>query len=72
MEYAENENLLTPRELSTRLHMSLKWVEKHTQARRIPGQVKIGRLWRYDWMEVQKRILRGQLLLDAIEKKRSH
>jgi len=61
---------LTPRQLAGKLNMSLKWVEKHTQGHRIPGQVKIGRAWRYDWIEVQKKILSGQLLLDRGRSKR--
>lgn len=58
------DSLLTPRELAGRLNMSLKWVEKHTQDRRIPGQVKVGRVWRYAWVEVQKRIIAGKILLE--------
>jgi hypothetical protein len=63
-------HLLTPRELAFRLSMSLKWVEKQTQARRIPGQTKIGRVWRYDWIAIEKRLVSGTLLLDRISMKR--
>ena len=64
--------LISPKQLADRLHISLKWVEKHTQERRIPGQVKVGRVWRYDWMEVQKRMLSGQVLLEPARAKRHH
>lgn len=58
----ENE-FLSPSELATMLGMSLKWVEKHTQARNIPGQVKVGRLWRYSRKEIEKGLLSGGQLL---------
>ncbi len=64
--------LISPKQLADRLHISLKWVEKHTQGRRIPGQIKVGRVWRYDWMEVQKRMLSGQVLLEPARAKRHH
>jgi predicted DNA-binding transcriptional regulator AlpA len=66
------ESLLTPKELAQRLSMSLKWVEKHTQEHRIPGQLKVGRVWRYIWIEVQKRMISGQVLLDPIRRKEHH
>ena len=53
---------LTPGQLAAKLNMSLKWVVKHTQARRIPGQTKFGRLWRYRRVEVEKRLLSGTFL----------
>ena len=59
----EMTDFLTPKELSRKLNMSLKWVEKQTQARRIPGQVKMGRLWRYKIKEVEKRLLSGKEFL---------
>ena len=49
----------SPRELARKLNMSLKWVVKQTQARRMPGQVKVGRLWRYNRFEIEKRLLSG-------------
>ncbi len=58
-----DDELLTPTELANRLKMSLKWVVKHTQGRCIPGQVKVGGLWRYRRIEVEKRLLSGQFLL---------
>jgi excisionase family DNA binding protein len=54
---------LTPQELAAKLSMSLKWVTKYTQARKIPGQVKIGRLWRYNRAEIEKRLLSGNEFL---------
>jgi hypothetical protein len=64
--------LLTPRELANRLHMSLKWVEKQTQNRRIPGQIKVGRVWRYSWSELQRQMLSGKILLDPLQEKHHH
>jgi hypothetical protein len=69
MESDSIEPLLTPRELAQRLHMSLKWVETHTQERRIPGQIKVGRFWRYDWLEVRRRMFSGQVLLKSRQDK---
>ena len=72
MEPIEFGILITPKELAERLHMSIKWVEKHTQEHRIPGQIKVGRLWRYEWLEVQKRIISGQVLVEPTHLKRRH
>jgi predicted DNA-binding transcriptional regulator AlpA len=55
---------LTPQELAAKLNMSVKWVTKQTQARAIPGQTKIGRLWRYRTAEVEKRLLSGKFLIE--------
>ncbi len=54
----------TPKELAAKLNMSLKWVVKMTQAHRMPGQIKIGRLWRYRRADVEKRLLAGDFLLE--------
>jgi predicted DNA-binding transcriptional regulator AlpA len=54
---------LTPKELAVKIGMSHKFVVCQTQARRVPGQVKIGRLWRYRRVEVEKRLLSGEFLL---------
>lgn len=64
MEPQSEEPLLTPQELAAKLNISLKWVETHTQERRIPGQVKVGRVWRYDWLEIRRRMFSGQVLLN--------
>ena len=55
-------DFLTPRELADKIKMSVKWVTNQTQARRIPGQTKMGRLWRYRLTEIEKRLLSGELL----------
>ena len=60
----EDPEYLTPPQLAKKLNMSLKWIQTQTQARRIPGQVKIGRLWRYRRWDVEKRLLSAQFLLD--------
>lgn len=65
-------SLLTPRQLAQRLNISLKWVEKHTQERRIPGQVKVGRVWRYEWVEIEKRIVAGKILLEKAKGRAGH
>lgn len=53
----------TPAGLATHVGMSEAWVEKYTQARRIPGQTKMGGAWRYHKVAVERALLSGQLLL---------
>ncbi len=55
----------TPDELATKTHMSRKWVEAHTQARRIPGQKQFGRSWRYLIAAVEAALQKEQFLLPA-------
>lgn len=55
---------LTPKELANKLGMSLKWVEKQTYSWKIPGQIKIGRLWRYKRIDVEKALLKRHFLLE--------
>ena len=54
----------TPQQLAAHVSMSLKFIVKHTQARRIPGQTKIGGYWRYRRSDIEKRLLSGKFLLD--------
>ncbi|MFC1584630.1 helix-turn-helix transcriptional regulator [Fibrobacterota bacterium] len=61
----QNQEYLNAHELAHKLNMSLKWVVKHTQTRRIPGQIKVGRLWRYRKQDIEKALLKGQFLLPA-------
>jgi len=42
----ENE-YYTPVELAVKFNVSIKSIRTWTQLRKIPGQVKIGRIWRY-------------------------
>lgn len=56
---------LNPRQLALMLNCSLKSVVNWTQVRRVPGQRKIGRLWRYNRIEVEKALLRGQFLISS-------
>jgi hypothetical protein len=55
--------LLSAKELAKFLNVSLKFVEKYTALRRIPGQTKVGRVWRYDLRAIEKKLLSGELLL---------
>ena len=56
--------LLTPKELALKLKVSLKTIVNWTQAGIVPGQIKVGRVWRYKCQIVEKRILtKGQFLL---------
>ena len=57
---------LTADELATMLKVSRRFIETNTSARRIPGQIKIGRLWRYKKISVQKALIGGQFLLDKV------
>ena len=51
----------TPAELAQKLNIARKTVTKWTQARRIPGQVKVFGQWRYRVTEIEKALLRGNL-----------
>ena len=51
-------------ELAAYLNVSRKFVIKHRETGRIPGAVRIGRIWRFRRTEVEKRLLSGSLLLD--------
>jgi len=58
---------LTATQLAKKLNVGLRWVEKQTQARRIPGQIKIGRYWRYRRVDVEKRLLQSdQFLVERV------
>lgn len=56
---------LTPQALAAMMSVSLKFIVKQTQARRVPGQIKVGRVWRYKRSEVEKRLLSGSFLLPS-------
>jgi excisionase family DNA binding protein len=59
----ENTEYFTPKELAVKLNVSLKAVQKWTYQRKLP-MVKIGRLNRYSRIEIEKRLLNGNLLFD--------
>jgi hypothetical protein len=54
---------LTARQLAGKVNVSLKAVVKWTQARRLPC-CKMGGVWRYPRLEIEKRLLSGSLLYD--------
>jgi excisionase family DNA binding protein len=56
---------MTPAELAQRLNVSQKSVTNWTQARRLPGMVKIGRVWRYERRAIERNLRAGILLLKA-------
>ena len=59
-----------PRELAEKLNVSLKFIRSQTQERRVPGQVKIGGMWRYSRAEIEKAMLNGgQFLLSKRTRK---
>lgn len=59
------DEVLTAEELADWQKVGLKFVEKNTQARRIPGQYKAGRSWRYRRADIERQILKtGKMLLD--------
>jgi hypothetical protein len=68
--YVKQSDYLTPEELAHKLNMSLKWVEKQTQAHKVPGQTKIGRLWRYRLGEVEKQLLTGKFPQERLSNSR--
>jgi excisionase family DNA binding protein len=57
----ETAEFYTPEELAALLRIPLRTLEKWTQQRRLPV-VKVGRLNRFPRVEIQKRLLRGNLL----------
>ena len=63
METTEKE-FFDSRELSEYLNVSRRSVEKWRGQRLIPGAVKIGRVFRFRRVEIEKRLLSGRLLLD--------
>jgi excisionase family DNA binding protein len=52
------------RELANYLNCSEKFIRKHIESRRLPGMVKIGRVYRFRKSDVEKKLLSGQLLLE--------
>ena len=61
---SEQPVFLTAKQLCELLNVSQKFIQSQTQARRIPGQIKVGRVWRYNRAEVEKAMLKGgQFLL---------
>lgn len=51
-------------ELADYLNCSEKFIRKHIESRRLPGMVKLGRVYRFRKSDVEKRLLSGQLLLE--------
>ncbi len=51
-------------QLATMLNVSVKAIIKWREQKRIPGATKCGRLWRFSRIEVQKKLLSGNLLMD--------
>lgn len=60
-----NKEFLNAHELAEKLGMSTKFIAKQTARRRIPGATKVGRVWRYRLIEIEKRLLTGRFLLDS-------
>jgi hypothetical protein len=63
METAIQKEYLTGKQLAEKLNVSIKSIAKWTAARRLPGAIKAGRVWRYQTIEIEKRLLSGNLLL---------
>lgn len=59
-------------ELAKYVGVSRKFVVKHVENRRIPGAVKVGRVWRFRISEVEKRLHCGELLLPQKKANRVH
>jgi len=62
METKPEPMLLTSKELAAMLNVSEKFIEAHRK--RIVGSVKIGRLWRFQAIEIKKRIALGKNILN--------
>jgi excisionase family DNA binding protein len=63
----EKEEYLSTDQLRLYCNVSRKFVEDHCADRRLPGMVKVGRLWRFNRREVDKRLQSGELLLPKRE-----
>lgn len=64
MEQHQLKEYLNKKELAEKLGVSERFIEDNTLARKIPGAVKIGRLWRYRVMDLEKALLRGVFLIE--------
>jgi hypothetical protein len=65
LQRSPQDDVLTGPDLQDWLKVEEDWVEKNTQARRIPGQFKAGKYWRYLRTEILRNILAtGQVLRD--------
>ncbi len=60
----QSKEFLSPRELAGKIGMSLRFIEDNTRLRKIPGAIKIGRVWRYRVTDVEKALLRGTFLIE--------
>jgi excisionase family DNA binding protein len=49
----------TTESLAERLNVSKKFIVSHR--RRLPGAMKVGRIWRFDRVAVEKKLLSGNL-----------
>ena len=55
-------DFFSTQELCSFLGVSKKFIQKH-RAKRIPGAVKVGHIWRFRKTDIEKRLLSGQFLL---------
>lgn len=60
-----NSDYITAQQLADYVNCSIKFIRKHIESKRLPGMVKIGRVYRFRKSDVEKRLLSGQLLLDS-------
>jgi excisionase family DNA binding protein len=58
------QEFLSVKQLANYLNCSEKFIRKHVASRRLPGMVKIGRVYRFRKSDVEKKLLSGQLLLE--------
>lgn len=58
------QEFLSVKQLANYLNCSEKFIRKHIESRRLPGMVKIGRVYRFRKSDVEKKLLSGQLLLE--------
>ena len=70
---SEQSDVLTAAELAAVLRVSRKFIEEHTAAGHVPGQMKLGRIWRYRRIDVMRAIARGgQFLVLPVEKQNNN
>jgi hypothetical protein len=52
-----------PEEVIAKFRVSKAWLNKYTQARRVPGQIQFGKAWRYRKTEVDAAFSTRQFLV---------
>jgi excisionase family DNA binding protein len=63
MDTPQIEPMYTPEDLSQRLNVSVQTITRWVRAGRVPGQRKVGHVWRFYPADVEKALLKDNFLL---------